>query len=231
MRQEKSTMAQKDSARRRNRRYLLLVLAVAVLIGGWSAFWFYAADQAQKAIAGWRAREALAGRVYSCGEQSLRGFPFRIEVDCAPASAAFKSGGTPFKAETARVLVAAQIYQPGLLISEVQGPLTFREAGKQPSLIANWRLAQTSVAGTPTAPERVALVFDKPVVARMDGDRRVDLLRAEHVEIHGRLVGGAVWDKPVIEMALSMKQASLPQLRAGCRRAGRRRDRGDAERS
>jgi len=203
-----------DGARRRNRRYVFLVLLVVLLCGGWSAFWFYAADQAQQAIAGWRAREALAGRVYTCGQESLRGFPFRIEVDCAPARAAFKSGGVPFEVETGRALVAAQIYQPGLLISEIQGPLTVREAGKPPSLVATWKLAQSSVAGTPTAPERVALVFDQPVVARRDGGRDVNLLKAEHVEIHGRLVGGAVWDKPVIEVALSMKQASLPQVRA-----------------
>ncbi len=214
MRQEKSAMPKNDSARRRNRRYIILVALVAVLCGGWSAFWFFAAGQAQKAIAGWRAREALAGRVYTCGEQTLRGFPFRIEVDCAPAAAVFTSGGIKLKVEIKAALVAAQIYQPGLLISELQGPLTFGEAGKPPEIVANWNQAVSSVAGNPVAPKRVAVVFDKPVVARINGDKQEKMLSAEHAEIHGRLVGGSVTDNPVIEIALSMKQASLPTVHA-----------------
>ncbi len=207
-------MDQDNGARRGNRRYLILVLLVVLAAGGWSAFWYYAAGQAREAIAGWRAREAKAGRVYTCGEQSLRGFPFRIEVSCAPAAAAFKSGGVPFKAETAGVLVAAQIYQPGLLISEIKGPLTFGEAGKAPEVMATWRLSQMSVTGTPTAPKRVAIVFDKPVVARLDGGRQDNLLTAEHLEIHGRLVGGTVWNNPVIDIALTLQQASMPAVNA-----------------
>ena len=218
-----------DGARRRNRRYISLVVLVVLLCGGWSAFWYVAAGQAQKAIAGWRAREALAGRVYTCGQESLRGFPFRIEVDCARVSAAFKSGGVPFKVETGRALVAAQIYQPGLLISEFQGPLTFGEAGKPPSLVATWKLAQSSVAGTPAAPERVALVFDKPVVARMDGERagRSAQGRAPgNPRPAGRRRGvGQAGDR-----GRAVDEAGVAA--AGARRgrcAGGRRDRGDAQ--
>ena len=41
---------------------------VVVLAGLWTGGWFYLAAQAQDAIAGWRAREANAGRIYfPCG--------------------------------------------------------------------------------------------------------------------------------------------------------------------
>ncbi len=206
-------MQRTGGARRSNRRYLILVLLVLAAAGGWSAFWFYAAGAAEKAIAGWRAREAQAGRIYTCGNQRLSGFPFRIEVRCAPVAAAFTSGGVPLKAETAGVLVAAQIYQPGLLISEFKGPLTFGEDGKHPGVVVNWTLAQSSVSGTPTAPRQVALVLEQPRVTQLDGTTRNDLLKAGHVEIHGRLTGGAVSDKPVVELALSVKQAAMPQVR------------------
>ena len=39
-------------------------------------------------------------------------------------------------------------------------------------MIVNWKLAQSSVRGTPSAPERVSLVFDKPVVERVAGGSR-----------------------------------------------------------
>ena len=70
------------SARRRNWRYIGTLVLFAALIGGWSWFWHYAAGQAEAAIDGWRAREAKAGRIYTCGSQTIGGYPFRIEVNC-----------------------------------------------------------------------------------------------------------------------------------------------------
>ena len=206
-------MATPESVRRRKRRFIGLIVLLVALAGGWSAFWFYAASQAQQQIAGWRAREAKAGRVYTCGQQSLRGFPFRIEVDCTPAAAGFKSGGVPFDVETRRAIVVAQIYSPNLLIAELTGPLTVAEAGKAPGLVANWKEAYSSVGGNPLAPQRVAVVFDNPTLARVGGGTQETLLTADHMELHGRIVGGSVWNKPVIELALSMKQAALPAVR------------------
>ena len=56
---------------------LVLVAAVA-----WSAFWFYAASEVGVRADAWRAQEAKAGRVYDCGNRSVAGFPFRLEVRC-----------------------------------------------------------------------------------------------------------------------------------------------------
>jgi hypothetical protein len=108
--------------------------------------------------------------------------------------------------------VVAQIYQPGLLISEFHGPLTAGEPGKPPEITADWKLAQSSVRGTPAAPERVSLVFDQPAVDRMDGTARQNLLRAKHIEVHGWIAEGSAASKPVIEIALQLAQASSPAL-------------------
>ncbi len=207
-------MATSQSVRRRKRRFIGLIVVLLALAGGWSAFWFYAAHQAEQRIADWRAREAKAGRVYTCGRQTLAGFPFRVEVDCAPAAVRFKSGGVPVTVETKRSIVVAQIYSPDLLIAEVTGPLTVAEAGKAPELVANWKEAYASVGGNPLAPQRVAIVLDNPTLARADGGAQETLLKADHMEIHGRIVGGSVWHKPVVELALSMKQAALPVVHA-----------------
>ena len=100
------TMAKRSrrsrSARRRNRRYIGMLVLFVALIGGWSWFWHYAAGKAEVAIAGWRAREAKAGRIYSCGSQSIGGYPFRIEVDCDNASALFRSNQPPVEIKTSR---------------------------------------------------------------------------------------------------------------------------------
>jgi len=180
------------------------------LIGGWSWFWHYAAGKAEVAISGWRAREAKAGRIYSCGSQSIGGYPFRIEVDCDKASALFRSNQPPVEIKTAGMLIAAQVYQPDLLITEFQGPLTIADAGKTPTIVANWKLGQSSVRGTPMAPQRVSLVFDSPEVDRLSGGKRETLLQAKRIEVHGRIVEGSVTNHPVIEIVTRLRRVAAP---------------------
>ena len=191
-------------------RYITLVILVAALFGGWSWFWYYAADKAQVAVEGWRAREAKAGRVYSCGSQTTGGYPFRFEVNCDNASAEFRSNQPPVEVKTGSILVATQVYDPTLLISEIKGPLTIADLGQAPKIIANWKLGQSSVRGTPKSPERVSLVFDEPAVELVSGDKKTNLLRADRIEVHGRIAEGSAANNPVIEVVLRLYQASAP---------------------
>ncbi|HKA77664.1 MAG TPA: DUF2125 domain-containing protein [Pseudolabrys sp.] len=201
-----------QSRRRTGLRYTILLFIVFAVVAGWTGIWKYAADKAQVTIDGWRAREAKAGRIYDCVSQSVGGYPFRIEVNCDQASALFRSNQPPVELKTNGLIVMAQVYQPGLLISEFHGPLSIGEPGKLPDIIADWKVAQSSVRGTPAAPERASLVFDGPAVDRMTGGDRQNLLHAKHIEIHGRMAEGSAANKPVIEVALQLDQASAPML-------------------
>jgi hypothetical protein len=190
---------------------LVLVLAI-----GWSGFWFYASSKVDGALDGWRAREAKSGRVYDCTNRSVAGFPFRLEVHCSGASVALISQTaeqaatrTPVTVRLTDIFVVAQIYDPGLIIAEFTGPATFTDVGQQPSVIANWSLGRSSVAGLPYAPQRVSFEFDKPALDRMSGTLQVPLLRAEHFELHGRVAEGSVESNPVIETVLQLASASV----------------------
>ena len=200
------------SARLRKRRYIGTLILFLALVGGWSYLWYYATEKAEVAIDGWRAREAKAGRIYTCGSQSIGGYPFRIEVTCDKAAAVFRSNQPPVEIKTSGILVAAQLYQPTLLISDFYGPLTIADLGHAPNIIVNWKLAQSSVRGTPSAPERISLVFDQPVVERINGNNRQSVLKAQHIEVHGRLAGGSVTNKPIIETVLRLRAAAAPEL-------------------
>jgi len=207
-----SGTASLQSRRRTGRRYTILVLVVLAVIAGWTGFWKFASDRAQQTMDAWRAREAKSGRIYGCGSQAVGGFPFRIEVTCDRASAVFRSTEPQMELKADSLLVVAQVYQPGLIISEFHGPLTIGQPGKEPEFLASWKLAQSSIRGTPAAPQRASLVFDDPVVDRMSGSGRESLLRARHIEVHGRIAEGSVANKPVIEVAVQLGQASAPAL-------------------
>ena len=205
-------MATDRIGRRRNRHYIILVVLFAVLFGGWSGLWYYAAGKAEAALEGWRAREAKSGRDFTCGNQTIGGYPFRIEVNCNRASALIRSNQPPIEIKSSGILIAAQIYQPTLLISEFHGPLTIADPGQAPNIVVNWKLAQSSVRGTPAAPERVSLVFERPVVDRVSNGNPQHLLVAKHIEIHGRIIEGSAANKPVIQIALQLEQTSAPGL-------------------
>lgn len=207
---------------RRRRPWLIATpLAVFVLIAlAWSAFWFYTASQIGPELDGWRAREAKAGRIHTCSDQTIGGYPFRIEVDCVNPSVEFQPGSTPGFAPAGRptvlaaknIAVVAQVYDPTLLVGEIAGPMTIGEPGQPANLSANWSLAQVSVRGTPQDPQRISIAIDRPEVAALNRSAMELVASASHVELHGRLVSGSVSSNPVIETVWRMNGAYAPAL-------------------
>jgi len=192
---------------------MALPLALVVVIGlGWSAFWLYASSRAASEIDGWRAREAKAGRIHTCGDQAIGGYPFRIEVRCRSVGLEFRTFDPPLALNAKDGLAVVQVYDPTLLIAELSGPLSVGEPGKPPTLSANWKLAEASIRGTPQAPERVSIVMDDPTVARFNRGAMEPVAAATHAELHGRIVGGSVADNPVVELVLRLAGASAPEL-------------------
>ncbi len=211
-------MADFEPPLRRRSRWPLYAMPILVLVlaVGWSAFWFYAASKVDEALDGWRAREAQAGRIYDCANRSIAGFPFRLEVHCGGVSVSLVSqtadqaaARTPITARLADIFVIAQIYDPRLIIAEFTGPVTFAEGNQPPSFVASWSKGRSSVVGLPRAPERMSLEFDNPALDRMSGALQVPMLRADHLEFHGRLAEGSAQDNPVIETVLQLVSASI----------------------
>ena len=190
----------------------LLVVAAAA----WSAFWFYAASEVGVRADAWAAQEAKAGRVYTCGQRSVAGFPFRFEVSCEDASVSLVSqvagAQVPFTARLGEIMVIAQIYQPKLLIAEFKAPATLADHGQPPSLKVNWSLGRSSVSGLPSVPERASIEFNNPSIDRINGPVQTPLARASHVELHGRLADGSTRDQPVIETVLRIAGGNVQEV-------------------
>jgi hypothetical protein len=204
-----------DDAPPRRRRLWPVVLPVCVVIGlaaVWCGLWYYAAGIADRTMSGWIAREASAGRVYTCGSQTISGFPLRIEADCATAGATISSTQPPFAVSAKDVSVAAQVYRPTTLVGEISSPLTVAEPGQPPRFVANWSRARGSVSGLPPEPDSVSVVLDKPHVDQVDAGNDTTLFAADHAEFIGRLVGGSAANNPVIDALLTFAAATTPTL-------------------
>ena len=192
---------------------LLLIAAAA-----WSAFWFYAASEAEVKADAWRAQEAKSGRVYDCAKRTVAGFPFRLEVRCDGASVSLISqtagqaaAQTPITASLGEILVVAQVYDLKLLIAEFKAPARIAESRGTSSMLVNWSKARSSVVGLPAVPQRASIVFDDASVDRINGSVQVPLARARHIELHGRLAEGAPLDHPMIETVLKIEAGSVQE--------------------
>ena len=201
-----------QSRRRTGRRYAVWLFIVLALIGGWTWLWRYASDKATETIEGWRAREAKAGHIYSCGKQTIGGYPFRIEINCDQAGAVLRDNQPPFELKVANVLVAAEVFQPTLLTSEYASPLTVAAPGQPPAFIASWKSAQSRARGTPASPESISVVLDGPSLDRMNGSSRESVIKAQHIEILGHMLEGSASKDPVIEVTLRTTQMAAPGL-------------------
>ena len=193
---------------------LLLIAAAA-----WSAFWFFAASEAEVKADAWRAQEARSGRTYDCAKRTVAGFPFRLEVRCDGArvslisqTAGQAASERPVTARLGEILVIAQIYDPKLLIAEFTAPATISDSQGASSMLVNWSKARSSVVGLPAVPRRASIVFDDASIDRVNSSVQVPLARAKHVELHGRLAEAPNLDHPMIEAVLRLEAGSVQEV-------------------
>jgi hypothetical protein len=201
-----------DTLRPRRSRWLIAapLILVLVLAAAWSGVWFYASSEAKVRINDWQEQQAKAGRVFTCGKQELGGFPFRIEVRCTNAVAELKDTQPPLAIRLKEILVVAQVWDPKLLIAEFTGPLSASEPGQSPHVTASWTLAQASVRGTPSRPERASIVVDD---LKLDGTAPgTPLFDSKHAEFHARVQFGSWPHSPAVDLAVSLKAATAPGL-------------------
>ncbi len=194
--------------RARSRRWPILaplIIAVACA-GAWALLWFYSASVADRNMTGWVEREAAAGRVYSCGSQSIGGFPLSIQAHCDDATAEIKNSQPPYAFQAKSVTFTAEVYHPTRLVGDVAGPVALSVLQQPPFLTANWTRARLTVRGVPPDPEGGSIEAEAIHVDRAGSGETI--FKARQGEFHGRLIAGTPRDHPVIEMTMRLAGAA-----------------------
>jgi hypothetical protein len=180
---------------------LLLLLAIA-----WSIAWFVIRNRAADALDGWLAAEARSGRQWTCGDRTIAGYPFRIEIVCN--SLDLKRGAVT--ASFGRTEAVAQIYQPRRIITEVAGPLRVTDGAV--TVQGTWDLLQASINATPAGLQRLSLAATAPkvTVTGIGGEIAGSGSRLElHVRPNPSRAGEQARD-----VAASVTEARIPLLDA-----------------
>jgi hypothetical protein len=152
---------------------LLLLLAIA-----WSVAWFMIRSRTAEALDGWIAAEARKGREWRCGDRTIVGYPFRIEIICDTLD--LKRGAVSY----GRTEAVAQVYQPRRVIVEVAGPL--RVTDGTVTVQGSWDLLQASINASQTGLQRLSLAANAPQVTITGLGGGEIAGSGKHLELHVR---------------------------------------------
>lgn len=161
-----------------------LILAVIVLLSGALAgAWFWAAGKLDETVSTFRETLAGEGKRLSCNGQDVKGFPFRIGLFCDSVSYADPAGAITVSGGPLRS--AAQLYQPGHVVAEWDGPVDLAMPGIAP-LTLEWGLLKASSNVALGGLKRVSLVASDLGIAANDGGLKSPLGTIGELELHAR---------------------------------------------
>lgn len=191
------------SPRRIRRLPLWLTIAVVIAAAAWTAIWSTARARILDEVD--RQLVLLQGRgvAIACADRRIGGFPFRMELACNQPGLTIAGRGV--SASAAGLRVVAQVWDPRLLIVEIDGPGLGAD-GRGGLFAGSWRTLQVSLRWDGSGPQRVSLAADGlDLTVTPTGQPAVHVI-AEHAELHGRPSGAEGHD---FDLAASFVAAAL----------------------
>ncbi|MDS7595233.1 DUF2125 domain-containing protein [Agrobacterium tumefaciens] len=139
------------------RKILWLGFAILFAIGLYTAGWFYAANRLKETVLRAITPTESASVSGECGDIAFRGYPFRIGLFCSRVNVDDKNNGV--SASFGQLRSAAQVYNPGHIVWELDSPAEIRTAHGL-SVSAEWQNLQSSLTTRLKGIDRTSLVID-----------------------------------------------------------------------
>lgn len=176
---------------RRSRKGLYVPLVVfGLLCAGWAGFWFFARDKATDLMDAWMAREARLGRLWSCPDRAIGGFPFRVELSCVSPTFASTEPGRAGNGSLAGLAVTARAVDPKQIIAVFAGPLKWTALTGE-TVELSFANARASYRGLPSSIEDMSMELDQPVLQIIATGIAPQKVTATRTEFHLRRAPGA----------------------------------------
>ena len=131
----------------KSRRGLYLPFIVLASVAAiWSGIWYYAVSKTEAVIAQSILKEAENGRLWTCPNRHISGFPFRIEVSCDTPTFTSKVEGKSGNGSLAGLIVQSRIADPTRALAILKSPLKIE--AENGSIDIGWQDARTSLQGS-----------------------------------------------------------------------------------
>ncbi|HYP57924.1 MAG TPA: DUF2125 domain-containing protein [Beijerinckia sp.] len=141
-----------------------IAVSVGVLILvtiGWSALWFIAARKTQDFLDLWMKQEAQAGRIWTCPERDLGGFPFEIMISCANPHFEGEVYGKVLTGTLQGFRAASSIFRPAQVRAQMDSPFTARTSDATFDFTVNWAQLNLVLEGQPHALLNASITADE----------------------------------------------------------------------
>jgi hypothetical protein len=186
--------------------------AAALLMVAWSGAWLFALHSLNTTVAEWREWEGKSGRQYSCATEGIGGSPLRVEMLCGGLNAAITSENGKFIAEAKQLRVAVDLFHPNVIVSKLEGPVSFAELGQPDSFRGSWSHGEATVTGPKPTPDGLSIELVDFKLDRVANDGTKPLASAEHVAFLARLdpIATAATSKAVYGLTSDITAGSLP---------------------
>jgi hypothetical protein len=160
-------------------------ILLAVVVAGWSAYWFIARTVISGAIDTWLREEKARGVDIACADRSISGYPFRLEIRCSSVSFQRPAGRSEtLSGMLGPLTVIGQPHTPSHVIIQPEGPLRLTSSGGAAAEL-RWESAQASRRASGGELERFSLEMRKPVFSHRHAGNTVNLSAAK-LEAHLR---------------------------------------------
>ena len=193
------------------------LLAIAALL--WTGAWFYAARFATGRIAAWIEREKGHGRVWTCPEQTIGGFPFAMDVSCKEPALLAGNAGKTIAGTLGGLTARLSVFQPDQIAVTLASPLAVTDKTAGQTFNLQWNMLEGVVRGLPSRVAAVDIAIRQPAVAFAAADAAPQTVRAEFVQLKAVRASGRPETDRAYDVALKVKAAGVPALDALARSA------------
>ncbi|PCI05952.1 MAG: hypothetical protein COB78_05100 [Hyphomicrobiales bacterium] len=166
------------------RGFWLMLTVIGVLVFGGTGLWYYAAEKLEEEALQLQQKLRAKGQIITCDNQQVRGYPFRLGIFCEAVDLEDKN--TKQKLTSGALRTVAQIYDPGKLIVELDGPAQFTSA-RQGIFKINWQFLRASMRATLSGIEHTSIIGHALTIDREKNAS--PLLTVETLELHARKLG------------------------------------------
>jgi hypothetical protein len=139
----------------------LIVAGLALLfILGWVVFWHFAVRESEEIIDAWIAREKGLGRIWSCPDRKIEGFPFAIDIACTKPRFEGVIFGKHFAGGLSGFHATARLVHPSVVTAQIAPPFAVRSDDHNVNLKLAWADMQVVLDGLPRDLWHVAIAGD-----------------------------------------------------------------------
>jgi hypothetical protein len=187
------------------------VLILVLIAAGWSGLWLWGANEAGHRVDGWIKAEAVQGRIWTCPNRTLSGYPIAMAVTCSDPTFSGMALGQSVEGTVAEVKAEASLLHPRIIAISLRPPFAYKSADGQVDVHGTWTALDLAFGALPDIRTLVLAGRDVAVGGRL-GQAGSQSGRATLLETQFTMTPDAA--DPLLDFDIAIGGMAMPPLDA-----------------